>query len=472
MIEQELMNNGPICHDLREFLDRLAVLDELQTIKAPVSPRLEIAAITDRVCKSVSENRALLFTTVIGSRFRVATNLYGSEKRMGAALGIDGLSGLTGRFDELLAGLPGGSATETLAALPGSALWRTAVPVIADDYPPDLAVTEEGLDALPILQCHPGDGKPEHDGRFLTLPLVITAQPDGDGCNVGIYRAAVVDSQTLAISWGEGSGAAAHAGAWRETGEPMPVTIALGGPPALLFTASLPLPADLDEFTFGGMLLGKPLCLCRCENGLIAPAGAETVIEGYLLPENLPSGAFGNHTGGYTPSGSAAAVRITAIRRRSDLILPATVVGKPPMEDCWLARAGGFLLLSLLKLDVPEVSGLHLPFAGIFHGAVFVAVTGATGRGKEILAVIGQTPWFRKSRLLVLVDAEQDPADESGVCWRVMNHVDWGRDLVVEGDRLSIDATRKPAGREPVIPDPTVLELVNRRWREYGFTAE
>ena len=179
------------------------------------------------------------------------------------------------------------------------------------------------------------------------------------------------------------------------------------------------------------------------------PAAAEAVLEGYLLPESIDSGAFGNHTGGYTPSSPAAAVRITALRCRRDMILPATVVGRPPMEDCWLARAGGFLLLSLLKIDLPEVVALHAPFAGIFHGAAIIAVRNAFGRGRELIAAIRKTPWFAAARLLIIVDEEQDPADEAGVCWRVMNTVNWERDLIIAADSLSIDATRKAGGPNP-----------------------
>jgi 4-hydroxy-3-polyprenylbenzoate decarboxylase len=284
-----------------------------------------------------------------------------------------------------------------------------------------------------------------------------------------MYRAAFVDNETLAISWGAGSGAAAHAAAWRANGEPMPVVIALGGSPTLTFSATLPLPAGLDEFHFAGLLQGEPLDLFRCSNGLLAPATAEAVLEGYLLPETVGSGAFGNHSGGYTPSAPAAAMRITALRCRPDLILPATVVGRPPMEDCWLARAAGYLLLSLVKIDLPEVVALHQPFAGIFHGAAIIAAQNALGRGRELLRALRNTPWFGASRLLVLVDAEQDPADEAGVCWRVMNNVDWERDLLITTDRLAIDATRKKDGRTPVVADADTTALVARRWREYGF---
>lgn len=454
-----------VFHDLREFLGRLEELGELQTIGAPVSPLLEIAAITGRVCKETAVNRALLFAAVAGSDFRVATNLFGSEKRVAMALGVERLAALTAWFDTLLSASAGDTCLQKLAALPATSAWQAAAPLMSSD-PGRLLVFGEGLAALPLLKSQLLDGQPEHDGRCMTLPLVITPLPDFSGSNCGMYRAALVDNETLAVCWGSSSGAAAHAAAWRQASAPMPVVIALGGPPALTFSATLPLP--VDEFTFAGLLQGEPLAVYRCANGLLAPAAAEVVLEGYLLPDSINGGAFGNHTGGYTPSTPAAAVRITSIKCREDMILPATVVGRPPMEDCWLARAGGFLLLSLLKIDLPEVVGLHLPFAGIFHGAAIIAVRNASGRGGELLAAIRQTPWFAASRLLIIVDEEQDPADESGVCWRIMNSVDWERDLLIAADRLSIDATRKAGARVPVVADAETAALVAARWREYG----
>jgi 4-hydroxy-3-polyprenylbenzoate decarboxylase len=152
------------------------------------------------------------------------------------------------------------------------------------------------------------------------------------------------------------------------------------------------------------------------------------------------------------------------------MILPATVVGRPPMEDCWLARAGGYLLLSLLKLDIPEVVALHQPFAGIFHGAVIVAVNNGYNRGVELIVAIRKTPWFAGSKLLVIVDAEQDPADEAGVFWKIMNSVNWERDLLISEEKLSIDATRKPLEtRVPVEDDAELVAVVAKRWKEYGF---
>jgi 4-hydroxy-3-polyprenylbenzoate decarboxylase len=456
--------------NFRDFIDLLETGGELHHIRVEVDAEMEIAAITDRICKS-PQNKALLFESVRGSCFRVATNLFGSQQRMALALGLEKLQDLTGWFDRILEALPGASSTEKLDNLSVDPSWHSAAPEIC---PPTFHLDDMQIDlnSLPILKNHSLDGHPVHGGRFMTLPLVITANPELTEINCGMYRAAVASPDTLVIKWSNTSGAALHSASWAINKKHMPVVIALGGSLALTFAATLPLPAFLDEFTLAGLLQGEPLKVFRCANGLIAPADAEVVIEGYLEPERAASGAFGNHTGFYSPSEPAASVKVTSIRVRSDMIFPATVVGKPPEEDCWLARAGGYLLLSLLKIDVPEVVSLHQPFAGIFHGAAFISVKNAQGRGRELLTAIRKTPWFAGSKLLILVDEEQDPADEAGVFWRIMNSVEWSSDILATDEKISIDATRKPCETRTIIKcDPDMASLVERRWKEYGFES-
>jgi hypothetical protein len=180
-----------------------------------------------------------------------------------------------------------------------------------------------------------------------------------------MYRAAITAPDRLAIKWNSSSGAAMHAASWVMHEQPMPVVIALGCSPAVTFAATLPLPPSLDEFTFAGLLQGEAVKIFSCSNGLVAPHDAEIVIEGYLEQGSTGSGAFGNHSGFYSPSEPAASVKVTAVRIRSDMILPATVVGKPPMEDCWLARAGVFCFSPAKRRWRLLPSQ---PFAGIFHG--------------------------------------------------------------------------------------------------------
>lgn len=443
---------------------RLAELDELLEIRAEVSPLLEIAAITDRACKGGKQlNNALLFRSVAGSNYCVATNLFGSERRVAAALG----DRIGTAFEELLAQSPGSSAAEKLASIPLTPPWLAALPVISEAPPAELASAT--LSTLPLIKNHPHDGEPDNDGRFITLPLVITADPAFQDFNCGMYRAAAAGDDLLAIAWGEKSGAAFHETAWQTAGRPMPVAIAVGGPPMLTFVATLPLP--LDEFTLAGALEGEQLQLFRCDNGLLAPRAAEAVIEGYLLPEKIASGAFGNHSGCYTPSIPAAALRITSVRIRPDMILPTTIVGRPPMEDCWLGRVAGTIALPLLRLDVPQVIALHQPFAGIFHGAAIIAVREVADQGMAIIARIRENFLFTKAKLIVLVDACQDPLDEAGVLWRIMNCVNAEQDIVISAGSVSIDATRKAEGNRAVETDAATAALLEKRWKEYGFAG-
>lgn len=458
--------------DLRDFISQIDAFGELHRVTVAVDSCLEIAELTSRVCKMASGGPALLFDLVNGTPFRIASNLFGSEKRVAAALGRQSLDGLAAWLQGLLDDVPGATAVERLNSLTSGRAGACVEPVRVAAAPcQEVRSRVPDLLELPVPKSWPGDGVPDHDGRFITLPLVVTGAVNG-GLNCGIYRVALLGKDRAAIHWGPKSGGARHFSEWSSAGKAMPVAIAVGGAPALIFAAMLPLPDGLDEFLFAGMLRGEPVETVKCLTcNLMVPAGAELVIEGVIEPEETaPDGAFGNHTGYYHPSSPAPLLRVTAITRRHDMIYPTTVVGPPPMEDCWLAAAAGRLYLSLIRIDIPEVTALHQPFAGIFHGATIMAVRNGAGRGSDLLAAIRKTPWFSGSRLIVIVDEEQDPADVSGVYWRVMNNVAWGRDMVIDGGFLGLDATAKPDGRHLVRMDEEMARYVESRWREYGFS--
>ena len=466
--------------DLRDFLARLDELGELHRVAVEVDPHLEIAAVTDRACKLAGGGPALLFEWVKGSGFPVATNLFGSEQRVAAALGFERTADIAGWMRALLVQLPGDSAMEKLSNLRAHPAWQEALPVTAGSIPcREIVEARTDLSKFPFLKSWPCDGFPDHDGRFITLPQVISRDPQSGELNCGMYRVALLGRDRVGVHWGPNSGAAAHAAAWQRLGKPMPVNIVLGGPPALAFSASLPLPPALDEFTFAGLLQGAPLEIAgSLASDLPVPAGAELVIEGIVEPgEMVRDGSFGNHTGYYAAPADVPLVRVTSVSRRSDMIYPATVVGRPPMEDCWLAVAAGRILLALLQVDFPEIGALHQPLAGIFHGGTVISVRkDADGAVSRLLAGLRDHSLIRHSRLLILVDAVQDPADLDGVYWRVMNNVVWTRDLVFNGGQLAVDATCKLAGvtsgeekRLPVEQDRSVENMVSQRWREYGF---
>jgi 4-hydroxy-3-polyprenylbenzoate decarboxylase len=274
----------------------------------------------------------------------------------------------------------------------------------------------------------------------------------------------------------------------------MPVAIALGGDPAVTFSGMLPLPTAVDEMQFAGFLRGAPLEMVRCRtSALMVPAHAELVIEGFVDPqETAEGGRFGNHTGYYAPTGALPVMRITCITRRRHPVYPATIVGRPPMEDCHMAKAAERLMLPLTRLELPEIVEINLPLEGIFHGAAIVAIDKrAPGQGRRVMDSLWAKGWLSGARLLIVVDRDVDVHDPSHVYWKVLNSAEWSRDLVMAasgesagrsdsglpfGGRLGIDATRKIPGEgfagswpDEVAMDAATRERVERRWQEYGF---
>jgi 4-hydroxy-3-polyprenylbenzoate decarboxylase len=291
--------------------------------------------------------------------------------------------------------------------------------------------------------------------------------------NCGIYRVQIIDAGRALLGWHPGSGGERHYRYNREQGTRMPVAIALGGPPALLFAASFSLPGLPNEFLFAGMLQGEPVEVTRCQTSeLLVPASAEVIIEGYVEPgEAALEGPFGNHTGFYALARQAPVLRVTAITRRRSPVIPATVVGPPPQEDCWLAKAAERLMLPWLQRRFPEIVDLCFPLETIFHRAAIVSVdTSRNGDVPALIRRLREAGLFGRAKVIVVVDAEAG-SDLSHAWWRAVNCCDWRRDLLVsdDGSLLGIDATRKPEQGAPLERRETV-DLVTRRWREYGLT--
>ncbi len=480
--------------NLREFLDTLAAAGELTRVKVAVDPLLEIAAITDRICKLPGGGPALFFEQVKGSSLPVVTNIFGSARRIAMALEVEELSGLTRRMESLLAKLPAGSGREKSAALarlfdntefsPRTVLTAPCQEVV--EQAPDLT-------AYPLLKNWPGDGLPGSDGRFITLPLVFSRDPASGRQNCGMYRVQQFDRATAGIHWRTGSGGEQHYQRYLARGERMPIAIAIGSDPAVIFAAALPLPDDLDEIGFAGFLRNAPVEMVKCRTSeLMVPANAELVIEGYLEPAEMRrEGAFGNHTGFYSTPELVPVLRLTCITRRRQPVYPATVVGPPPMEDCYLAKAAERLFLPLLRLELSELVDINQPLEWIFHHSALVSIRKEfPGQARRAITTLWRQAPLRSARLLIVVDADVDVQDLSTVAWRALNNVDWQRDLVMAPSvaenrtvgelpgrgRLAIDATRKLPGEGALAAWPEeltmtreIIYLVEQRWKEYGF---
>jgi len=442
--------------DLRGFLARLDALGELQRVDAEVDPILEIARITELQSKLPGGGKALLFSRVKGSSFPVATNLFGSYLRMSAALEVPELGALTARMERLL-------------LFPGEA----PAPRLVDLAPCQQVVQHAPhLGDYPFLKSWPRDG-----GRFITLPLVFTRDPESGLGNCGMYRVRLFADGSAGIRWKRGSGGFDHYQKYQAAGRGMPVAIAVGADPSLTLAACLPLPDALDEIAFSGFLRSEPVEMVRClSSELLVPAHAEIVIEGYLEGETRPEGRFGNHTGRYDLGEEVPVLRVSCITHRTDPICQATVVGPPPMEDCYLAKAAERLLLPLSRRQCPEIVDITQPLEGIFHGCTLVAISkSAPGQGRQVLESLRGSGWLKKGKLIVVVDAGAEPLTLAGAFWQALNEARLPRDLALEEGFLGIDATVKfpeEGGAEEfeqLKQDPSVSALVERRWGEYGF---
>jgi 4-hydroxy-3-polyprenylbenzoate decarboxylase len=347
------------------------------------------------------------------------------------------------------------------------------------------------LSKLPILKCWPLDG-----GKYITLMQVITRDPVSSIRNVGMYRLQVKDDRTLMMHWQRHKGGAEHERVAYEEKTPLiPCAIVLGGDPAAMWCASAPLPPNIDEYLLAGYLRGKPVEFVKCVTQPIeAPANAEIVIEGCVDPnEHDVEGPFGDHTGFYTPADRFPVFHVTAITQRQEAIYPATIVGKPPLEDYWMGKATERLFLPLLRLFLSEVIDYHMPAEGVFHNLVIVSIRKRfPGHPQKTMFGIWGLGLMMLTKAIIVVDAEVNVHDLREVMWRMLGNVDWKRDVtIVEGavdqldhsavrdsfgGKIGIDATAKgpedghPRGWPTEIEmDAAVKELVDRRWKEYSL---
>lgn len=456
------MDNPAAVSDLRQFLQLLEKRDALRRIATDVDPRLEIAAITERVCKGAAGGRALMFEKVRGYRDPVVTNLFGSPQRAAWAVGVGQAEEAARLLAQGLAESFGKDANSRLRNLLEQARFAPRL----QPYGPCLEKPrpQPNLERLPALRSWPGDG-----GRYLTLPQVFTRHPDGGAVNCGMYRIQLLSPRQAAVHWKEGSDAARHCRAWHARNLPMPVSIALGGDPALLFAATFPLPPDTDEAALAGLLRGRPQIMTASRHSdLPVPAFAEYIIEGEVRPEeSAQEGPFGNHTGFYQPSVKVPLLRVTSLSHRHEPIYPATVVGPPPMENCYLGKVAERLLLPLLQIDHPDILDIHMPMEGIFNGVTLISIRRGTS-GRDLLQDLWRDGPLQRSRLLV-VAGEADTDDPAAFFWHVLNRLDPTRDMLMREGRVGIDATVEPEGLEVLRPDKKVESLLRRRWEEYGL---
>ncbi|MEG0789545.1 MAG: menaquinone biosynthesis decarboxylase [Alistipes sp.] len=420
--------------NLREFVNQLDRAGELRRVTVPVSTVYEIAEITDRISKSNGGGQALLFENT-GTAFPVLTNMMGSDRRMAMALGVERLDELAERIDSLLKTVvsPKNSLSDKLRMLPVLAEMSRWFPQVSSSRGECQQVVMQGatcsLDLLPVLKCWGCDG-----GRFVTLPMVNTIDPDTGVRNVGMYRMQVFDAHTTGMHWHIHKTGARHYDAYKKAGRRMPVSVALGGDPAYTYAATAPMPDNMDEYLLAGFLRRKPVKLVQClTNELYVPADCDFVIEGYVDPAEEPvtEGAFGDHTGFYSLTDLYPQFHITAVTHRRDAIYPATVVGIPPQEDAFIAKATEQIFLAPIRLAVqPEVRDLTMPTAGTAHNIAVVSIAqryrGQAGKVAQGLWGAGQM-MFNK---YMLITAETIDVRNKELLANLLRRVDVQHDLI------------------------------------------
>jgi 4-hydroxy-3-polyprenylbenzoate decarboxylase len=451
--------------DLNAFIAALEQERELARIGEPVSPDLEICAVADRVSKSPGGGPGLVFERPTGYDVPVALNLFGSMKRICMALGVKHLDELAGEIDDLTTPKVPAGMLEAVKMLPTLNRLRDLMPKTVSSAPCQEVVSREGsLDQFPILKCWPEDG-----GRYITLPLVFTKDPETGARNIGTYRMQVFDGRSTGMHWQQHKGGAQHYRVAERLKKRMSVSVALGPDPALAYSATAPMPEGLDELMLAGFLRRERVELVKCvTNDLEVPANAQIILEGYVEPgERRREGPFGDHTGFYSHPDDYPVFHVTCITHRKNPVYLTTVVGIPPMEDYYLGMASERIFLPLIRKTLPEIVDMHFPAAGIFHNLVVVSIDKRyPGHARKIMNAFWGLGQLMFSKTIIVVDKDVDVQNEAEVAWIVGTHYDPQRDIqFTRGPMDDLeDASDLPAFGSKVGIDAT------RKWASEGFT--
>jgi 4-hydroxy-3-polyprenylbenzoate decarboxylase len=479
--------------DLRDFIRALEERHELKRIPFEVDPVLEITEFADRAVKSGGP--ALLFEKPRGSAIPVLINAFASRRKMEIALEVDSFDAIAARIVEFLEMRMPESLMGKLKMLPKLAEMGAFFPKVVSRGPCQEVVKREGFSLFdyPILKCWPEDG-----GRFITLPLVFSRNPDTGKRNCGMYRMQVFDERTCGMHWQTHKQGAEH---YRRAGaqgrKRMDVAVAIGSDPATTYSAILPLPPDLDEMMIAGFLRQTPVEMVKCQTvDLEVPANAEIVLEGYVeLGELRTEGPFGDHTGFYSLADEYPVFHVECITERKDAIYCATIVGPPPMEDFYMGKAIERIFLPLLRVTLPEVRDMALPAEGVFHNLILISIRKSyPGHARKVMHSIWGQGQAMFSKCIVVVDEDVDVQNFSEVAWKALNNIDPQRDIEFAmgpvdaldhasrlpnyGSKMGVDATRKWPGEGFTRPWPGVITMakdvkqrVDALWKQAGLSA-
>lgn len=447
----------------QEFIQALERHGELVRIKEYVDPNLEIAEITDRVSKTPGGGKALLFENT-GYDFPVLMNAYGSEKRMCLALGVNQLDDVAAEIEKLfkLLASPKENIMDKLRMLPKLGQFASWMPKVKSGRGECQQVVMENPDItkLPVIKCWPKDG-----GPFVTLPVIHTRDPLTNVRNVGMYRMQVFGPTLTGMHWHKHKVSARHFSEYKKLNRRMPVAVALGGDPAYAYSATAPLPDNVDEYMLAGFLRKKKVELVRCitQPEIEVPADADFVIEGYVDPheEMIWEGPFGDHTGYYSLPDWYPRFHITAITHKKNPVYPATIVGIPPQEDAWLIKASERIFLAPMKMTmVPEIIDMDMPVEGVAHNLVIAQIQKSfAGQGQKVMNAMWGAGQMMFNKVLVLADEHVKIQDYEALAKYAFRNMDVINDISIStgpmdvldhscnklgfGGKMAIDATTK-----------------------------
>ena len=434
----------------QQFIEALEKAGELVRIRSYVNPKLEMAEITDRMSKQPGGGKALLFENS-GYDFAVLMNAYGSEKRMCMALGVEHLDDVAKQIEELfkLLASPKEGIIDKLKLLPKLGQFASWMPKVKSGRGEcqEVVLTEKPLPSggsrllsgwsgppditkLPVITCWPKDG-----GAFVTLPVIHTKDPNTGTRNVGMYRMQVFGPNLTAMHWHKHKVSAKHFNEYKKLGIKMPVAVALGGDPVYAYSATAPLPENVDEYMLAGFLRKKKVELVKCitQPEVEVPADADFIIEGYVDPndEMIWEGPFGDHTGYYSLPDWYPRFHITAITHKKDPVYPATIVGIPPQEDAWLGKATERIFLAPIKMTmVPEIIDMDMPVEGVFHNLVIVKIKkDYAGQGQKVMNAMWGAGQMMFNKILVLADEQVKIQNYEALAKYVFKNLDPATDI-------------------------------------------
>ncbi|HYL23091.1 MAG TPA: 4-hydroxy-3-polyprenylbenzoate decarboxylase [Burkholderiales bacterium] len=483
--------------DLREFIAQLEARGELKRVRVPVSPRLEITEICDRVLRAAGP--ALLFERPAGYDTPLLANLFGTVSRVAAAMGAKDAAELR-EVGRVLAYLKEPEPPTGLRDLWDKfPVFKRVLDMAPKERssPPCQEIVHEARDVdlgkLPVQTCWPQDA-----GPLITWGLTVTRGPHKRRQNLGIYRQQVIAPNRVIMRWLAHRGGAldfrdhqlAH------PSEPFPVAVALGADPATMLAAVTPVPDTLSEYQFAGLLRGARTELARCIGSeLQVPASAEIVLEGTIRPgDSADEGPHGDHTGYYNEVERFPVLTVERVTMRRSPIYHSTYTGKPPDEPAVLGMALNELFVPLLAKQFPEIVDFYLPPEGCSYRLAVVSMRKQyAGHAKRVMfGIWSYLRQFMYTKFIIVCDDDIDVRDWKEVVWALTTRVDPARDMLIAertpidyldfasplaglGAKLGIDATSKWPGEterrwgRPIVMDEAVMRRVDSLWAELGL---